>query len=320
MSILRSIRNVSHPPLARVSAAHAPAGPLPTRRRGACARARPRDNFVFTGRAARTCERLLAVEVRGLQSAVATGRRCGRTFGAIDDVGTRRGSVMSGRRRRVARNTKSFAKANLRRHCPPGVRADARHTNWRWRRRVRLLVPSLQDRRGRVAKRASSAQAPSPTEAGETPRCAIARVPRVARRAAGRERDTWHTASRSERWRYYSPDTEVPEMEPGRDGVPAADRDARKATDFLGRARRALHERAADASPARLRRGKPPGPMFIPIKASRVLGTTRGSRRARTSSASVVWASAGTHLAAEAMVMEEAILLTGESGECCDGR
>ena len=31
-------------------------------------------------------------------------------------------------------------------------------------------------------------------------------------------------------------------------------------------------------------------------------------------------ASAGTHLAAEAMVMEEAILLTGESSECCDGR
>jgi hypothetical protein len=45
-----------------------------------------------------------------------------------------------------------------------------------------------------------------------------------------------------------------------------------------------------------------------------------GRVRARASSASVVWASAGTHLAAEAMVMEEAILLTGESGECCDGR
>jgi hypothetical protein len=40
------------------------------------------------------------------------------------------------------------------------------------------------------------------------------------------------------------------------------------------------------------------------------------ARRARAS-----WrASAGTHLAAEAMVMEEAILLTGESSECCDGR
>ena len=73
--------------------------------------------------------------------------------------------------------------------------------------------------------------------------------------------------------------------------------------------------------PARLRRGNPPGPMLHPIKSHSRFGNHRGGRvRARASSASVVRESAGTQLAAEAIVMEEAILLTGESSECCDGR
>jgi hypothetical protein len=58
-----------------------------------------------------------------------------------------------------------------------------------------------------------------------------------------------------------------------------------------------------------------------PVEKACVLGTIARvafalARRARASRR----ASAGTHLAAEAMVMEEAILLTGESSECCDGR
>ena len=79
--------------------------------------------------------------------------------------------------------------------------------------------------------------------------------------------------------------------------------------------------RARPRRPARLRRGNPPGPMLHPDKKPLAFWEQRAGRvRARASSASVVWASAGTHLAAEAMVMEEAILLTGESSECCDGR
>ena len=103
-----------------------------------------------------------------------------------------------------------------------------------------------------------------------------------------------------------------------------ADRDARKATG-LPRSCEAMPftsvPRTRPRRPARLRRGKPPGPMLHPDKKPLAFWEQRAGRvRARASSASVVWASAGTHLAAEAMVMEEAILLTGESGECCDGR
>ena len=148
--------------------------------------------------------------------------------------------------RRVARNTKSFAKANLRKARLPArcVRADARGTRTGvgadvfgcWCRRS-------GDRRGRVAGCAlERPRAPlADPRPGRRRDAGIARVPRVARRgAAGRERDTWHTAieCRSDgdiirlirRCRRWNPGRD------GRAGRPIATRERRR--DFLGRARR----------------------------------------------------------------------------------
>ena len=121
----------------------------------------------------------------------------------------------------------------------------ARHTNWRWRRHVRLLVPSLRrppraGRRVRPRAPSSAPRRPDPRP-GRRRDAGIARVPRVARRgAAGRERDTWHTAieCRSDgdiirlirRCRRWNPGRD------GRAGRPIATRERRR--DFLGRARR----------------------------------------------------------------------------------
>ena len=148
--------------------------------------------------------------------------------------------------RRVARNAKSFAKANLRKARLPArcVRADARGTRTGvgadvfgcWCRRS-------GDRRGRVAGCALERPRARLADPGSGRRrdAGIARVPRVARRgAAGRERDTWHTAieCRSDgdiirlirRCRRWNPGRD------GRAGRPIATRERRR--DFLGRARR----------------------------------------------------------------------------------
>ena len=120
---------------------------------------------------------------------------------------------------------------------------------------------------------------------------------------------------------------EVPEMAPRtRRGVPgrsSATRERRRG--FFGRATR----RSSRACLGRVHADpRVSGEETLRVRCSPVrsrkslrFGNHRAGRvRARASSASVVRASAGTHLAAEAMVMEEAILLTGESSECCDGR
>ena len=239
------------------------------------------------------------------------------------------------RRRRVRAKRKIDAtspKSQTARAVVPPRRTRARQLNWRSRDVFGRCAVRSGDRRGRVAgcaRERDGARLAGPAP-GRRRDAEIARAPRVARRGAAGRRggDTWHTAIEvSERRDIIRFDTEVPEMAPRtRRGVPgrsSATRERRRG--FFGRATR----RSSRACLGRVHADpRVSGEETLRVRCSPVrsrkslrFGNHRAGRvRARASSASVVRASAGTHLAAEAMVMEEAILLTGESSECCDGR
>ena len=205
LSILRSIRNVSHPPLARVSAAHAPAGRR-RRRRGLAEGPRrqlwcspkPRRRAPASAPACRgssrtsecCCDRADGTEGRSRRS---------MTWGQGE--GQRRVGVDA-----ESRETRSLLQKPIseKQDCPRGAFLRTRAAHELALAQTCSVVGAVAPataaggRRGALERLRARLADPRPGDA------VLDRArPRVARRgAAGRERDTWHTASMSERWRY----------------------------------------------------------------------------------------------------------------------
>ena len=315
------------------------AGPPPRTATRSLRRGRARgDNLVFTeAAAARTCERTcLPWKFEDFRVLLRQGGWYGRTFEAIDDVGTRErvsdewASTQSRAKHEVFR-----LKPNLRRgKTARAVRScgRARHTNWRWRRRVRLLVPSLRrpPRAGRRVRPRAPSSAPRRPEGGETPRRRDRA--RSARRASRRCRTRGVTRRRTAIG-VGKADGDIRLIRtpclidgtPDATGVPAGRSRLEKGDGTSSVVQGdALHERAADAStPTRASPARKTSGSDAPSRDKKPLAfweQRAGSRSRSHVERERRLGERRRHLAAEAMVMEEAILLTGESGECCDGR